>query len=60
MIRNGYVTFGVFNRIDKVSDPALALWSRLMQALPGSRLVIKHEATGAILFLGRVEDPTRE
>jgi predicted O-linked N-acetylglucosamine transferase (SPINDLY family) len=44
MIRNGYVTFGVFNRIDKISDPALALWSRLMQALPGSRLVIKHAA----------------
>jgi len=44
MIRNGYVTFGVFNRIDKISDLALALWSRLMQALPTSRLVIKHAA----------------
>jgi predicted O-linked N-acetylglucosamine transferase (SPINDLY family) len=44
MIRNGYVTFGAFNRIDKISDQALALWSRLMQALPGSRLVIKHAA----------------
>jgi predicted O-linked N-acetylglucosamine transferase (SPINDLY family) len=44
MIRNGYVTFGVFNRIDKISDPALALWSKLMQALPRSRLVIKHKA----------------
>ena len=22
--------------------------------------VIKHEATGAVLFLGRVEDPTKE
>jgi len=44
LIRNGYVTFGVLNRIDKISDPALALWSRLMQALPASRLVIKHMA----------------
>jgi predicted O-linked N-acetylglucosamine transferase (SPINDLY family) len=44
MIRNGCVTFGVFNRIEKISDPALVLWSRLMQALPGSRLVIKHAA----------------
>ena len=30
MLRNGHVTFGVFNRIDKISDQALAVWSRLM------------------------------
>jgi tetratricopeptide (TPR) repeat protein len=44
MIRNGYVTFGVFNRIDKISDVTLALWSRLMQALPTSRIMVKHPA----------------
>ncbi|MGJ4932466.1 tetratricopeptide repeat protein [Bradyrhizobium sp. HKCCYLS2038] len=44
MLRNGYVTFGVFNRIDKISDPALALWSRLMAALPDARIVIKNGA----------------
>lgn len=44
MTRNGYVTFGVFNRIDKISDLAIALWSRLMQALPTSRIVVKHAA----------------
>jgi len=25
MLRNGHVTFGMFNRTDKISDPALAL-----------------------------------
>lgn len=44
MIRNGYVTFGVFNRIDKISDPTLALWSQLMQELPQARIVVKHGA----------------
>ena len=44
MIRNGYVTFGVFNRIDKISDAALAVWSRLLQAVPGSIIVVKHGA----------------
>ncbi|CAL78844.1 putative O-linked N-acetylglucosamine transferase, SPINDLY family; TPR domain protein [Bradyrhizobium sp. ORS 278] len=44
MLRNGHVTFGVFNRIDKISDPALALWARLMAALPNSRIVIKNGA----------------
>ncbi|MGJ5178139.1 tetratricopeptide repeat protein [Bradyrhizobium oligotrophicum] len=41
MLHNGYVTFGVFNRLDKISDPALALWTRLIQQLPDSRIVIK-------------------
>jgi predicted O-linked N-acetylglucosamine transferase (SPINDLY family) len=44
MLRNGYMTFGVFNRIDKISDPTLVVWSRLMQALPDSRIVIKNVA----------------
>jgi predicted O-linked N-acetylglucosamine transferase (SPINDLY family) len=44
MIRNGYVTFGVFNRIDKISDGVLAVWSRLLQEVPGSVIVVKHSA----------------
>jgi predicted O-linked N-acetylglucosamine transferase (SPINDLY family) len=44
MLRTGHVTFGVFNRIDKISDPALKVWSRLMQQLPDSRIVIKNVA----------------
>jgi len=44
MLRNGYVTFGVFNRIDKISDGALAVWSNLLCAVPGSRMVVKHFA----------------
>jgi predicted O-linked N-acetylglucosamine transferase (SPINDLY family) len=44
MTRNGFVTFGVFNRIDKISDRALGLWSRLLMDLPGSRIVIKNGA----------------
>jgi predicted O-linked N-acetylglucosamine transferase (SPINDLY family) len=44
MLRNGVVTFGVFNRIDKISDHALAVWSKLMRAVPGSKIVVKHLA----------------
>jgi predicted O-linked N-acetylglucosamine transferase (SPINDLY family) len=44
MLRTGHVTFGVFNRIDKISDPALLLWSRLMQDLPDARIIIKNGA----------------
>ena len=38
--RNGYITFGSFNRINKVNDAVIALWSLLLQALPDSRLVL--------------------
>jgi predicted O-linked N-acetylglucosamine transferase (SPINDLY family) len=44
MIRNGHVTFGVFNRIDKISEGALVVWSKLLQQIAGSTMVIKNAA----------------
>lgn len=41
MLKNGYVTFGCFNRMIKVSDAVLLLWAELMQRVPNSRLVLK-------------------
>ena len=35
MLRNGYVTFGVFNRIYKISDEAIRVWSKVMRAVTG-------------------------
>ncbi|MBI1194404.1 MAG: tetratricopeptide repeat protein [Gammaproteobacteria bacterium] len=34
-------TLGCFNDLSKVSDEALALWARVMQAVPDARLVLK-------------------
>ena len=42
MLRNGFVTFGVFNRIEKASDSALSVWSTLLRQIPGSRIVFKN------------------
>ncbi|MBV9563763.1 MAG: tetratricopeptide repeat protein [Bradyrhizobium sp.] len=44
LLRNGHVTFGVFNRIDKISNSVLALWSRLLREVDGARIVIKNGA----------------
>lgn len=38
---NGYVTFGSFNNAAKVNEAVIALWARLLQALPSARLVLK-------------------
>jgi protein O-GlcNAc transferase len=35
---SGFVTFGCFNRLTKVSDGALRTWSRIMAAVPDARL----------------------
>ena len=50
MLRNGFVSFGVFNRIDKISDEALALWSRLLRTVTGSKIVVKHFALDEALL----------
>jgi len=42
MLRNGHVTFGVFNRVNKISDDAIRVWSKLMREVTGSKIIIKH------------------
>jgi len=39
-LTNGYITFGSFNRLNKLSSEVIALWAKLMQALPKSRLIL--------------------
>jgi predicted O-linked N-acetylglucosamine transferase (SPINDLY family) len=36
----GYVTFGSFNRIAKISEQTVSLWSQLLRAVPGSKMLI--------------------
>jgi predicted O-linked N-acetylglucosamine transferase (SPINDLY family) len=40
----GYITFGVFNRANKVSGDVVALWARILKAVPRSRIIMKHYA----------------
>lgn len=38
---NGRITFGCFNKSDKVNDECLSLWKKILDAVPGSKLILK-------------------
>lgn len=38
---NGYITFGCFNTFTKVTDPVLTAWKRIMDRVPGSKLLLE-------------------
>ncbi|GAB6042404.1 tetratricopeptide repeat protein [Endothiovibrio diazotrophicus] len=40
-LENGYVTFGSFQNIAKLTDEALTAWGRILHRLPGARLRIQ-------------------
>lgn len=54
------VTFGSFNNLGKVSGRAIALWSRVLQAVPGSRLLLKTKQLADVASRERICSAFRE
>jgi len=40
-LKQGYVTFGCFNNLTKVNDKVMELWTKVLEAVPNSRLLLK-------------------
>lgn len=40
-LKNGYVTFGCFNNLNKMSDAVVAVWSDVLKRVPTSKLLLK-------------------
>lgn len=51
-LKTGRITFGSFNRLIKVTDPTIALWSQVLHAVPRSRLTVKAQ--------GMSDEPTKQ
>ena len=42
-LKNNYVTFGCFNSFVKITDSILDTWKKILDAVPDSRLILKHK-----------------
>lgn len=58
-MRKGYVTFGSFNNLAKVTDEMLIVWREILNRVPKSELVLKHKlvrsAEGRSYMLDRLK-----
>lgn len=48
MLANGHVTFGSFNRVSKLGDQVVATWARVLNRVPGSRMLIGNVSDEAV------------
>ena len=46
VLANGHITFGCFNNLTKMNERVVALWARILAAIPNSRLYLKARALG--------------
>jgi predicted O-linked N-acetylglucosamine transferase (SPINDLY family) len=57
---NGYVTFGHFGRTERLNEVVISAWARILNSLPGSRLILDscpfHEPAFRDLFLARFNE----
>lgn len=55
VLQNRYITFGSFNKLSKLNDTVIAVWCRVLESVPGSKLILKwpaldnHETTHGII-----------
>lgn len=37
-VKNGFITFGSFNRLNKINSQVVSLWSRVLRSIPNSKM----------------------
>jgi predicted O-linked N-acetylglucosamine transferase (SPINDLY family) len=55
MLKNGYPTFGSLSNVYKISDACIALWAKVLRAVPRARLYLGNEMAAEPLALARLQ-----
>lgn len=58
-VSNGFVTFGCFNNIAKLTDRTISTWAEILDAVPNSKLILKHLALSERETCDRITDQFR-
>jgi predicted O-linked N-acetylglucosamine transferase (SPINDLY family) len=58
-LRKGYVTFGCFQQYAKIGDAVLAVWARILAALPDARLRLQTKPFGEAELVERFKERCR-
>jgi predicted O-linked N-acetylglucosamine transferase (SPINDLY family) len=56
----GYVTFGSFNNLAKISREVMTVWAQILRAVPGARLTLKNSGLDGSSAQQRVRQVFRE
>lgn len=48
-LAGGPFTFGSYNNFDKINEPTIALWSKVLQAVPNSRLLLRSSMPNPVI-----------
>lgn len=48
----GFVTFGSFNALAKITPSVIAVWAKLLHAMPTSRLLLKNKPSACAIARG--------
>jgi len=41
--KNNFITFGCFNKLTKINDQVISLWSKILLSVPNSKLLLKNK-----------------
>ena len=54
-LHNGYITFGSFNSLSKMTPDVFRLWARVLRAVPNSNLLIKGKSLACPTVVARLQ-----
>jgi len=55
-LKNNFITFGCINRLEKINDEVISLWSKVLLSVPNSKLLLKNGNFDNVEIINNVLD----